>query len=171
MINHIYIDFIGDSMIERWDLYDYFDTWIARNYGKSGAGIEYVEMLYGKFNKGQIVVMIGSNDNEFFDVTMREEYACRYIQAIKSLGANKVYLFSVLPCVFSRNGDIEAFNDLIKNKIKSYSDIEYIDVYAKFIDQGAIKKQLYCDGLHLSPLGYQILTDELKVIVTNKTQN
>lgn len=163
--NLIYLDFVGDFMIERWALDDYFDTWITQNYGRSGAGIDYIEMLNGRFNSRQIVVMIGTNDNECFTEKLREEYASRYIKAIRALGANIIYLFSILPCAFNRNNEIKDFNNLIKQQINCDSKFVYIDLYAQFINQGVIKRQLYCDGLHLSPFGYQILTNDLKSIV------
>lgn len=161
----LYIDFVGDSMIERWDLSDYFDSWITRNYGKSGAGIDYLEMLHDRFSHGQIVVMAGINDNDCFAKEERLSYAGRYLEAVVGLGADKVYLFSVLPCSFNRNSDVEAFNLVIKEKISTYDNIAYIDVYDQFICDGLIRRELYCDGLHLSPLGYQLLTNVLKCAV------
>jgi len=161
-IKPVFIDFVGDSMIERWDLTEYFQSWNVQNYGKSGARIDYIEMLKGRFIYGQIVVNIGINDNEYFSSENREEYASRYINAINELGADKIYLFSVLPCNFNGNSNVVAFNNVVKNRVQAKQNIVYIDVYSKFIDNDKIKQDLYCDGIHLSHKGYQVLADALK---------
>ena len=161
----ISIDFVGDSIIERWDLGDYFYNWHTQNFGKSGAGIDYLELLHGRFTNRTIVVNIGINDNQYFSGPQSEAYAERYINAIRGLGAEKVYLFSVLPCAFKSNDEIEAFNATIKEQTKHFGDIVYINAFHEFTSQGGIRRQLYCDGLHLSPSGYQLLTEILTPII------
>lgn len=157
----IFIDFVGDSMIERWDLNEYFQLWNVQNYGMSGAHIDYIELLKGRFIYGQIVLIIGINDNDDFSSEKCDEYVTRYVNAINDLGADKVYLFSVLPCNFNRNYNIKVFNNIVKKRVQSLQNISYIDVYSKFIDNDEVKQELYCDGIHLSPKGYQILTEAL----------
>lgn len=129
------VDFVGDSMIERWDLSDYFETWHTRNFGKSGAGIDYLEMLQGRFVNRRIVVIIGINDSIYFSEQELDGYVARYIDAIRGLGADKIYLFSVLPCNFNRNDEIESFNSAVKQRIKPYDDMVYIDAYPEFISR------------------------------------
>lgn len=162
MTEYVSIDFVGDSMISRWDLGDYFDTWQTQNFGSPGAGIDHIEMLQGRFANRPIVVIIGINDSRFFSDNQREAYADRYINAIRDLQADKVYLFSVLPSFFNKNEEIEAINSIIRERTKAFGDIVYIDAYPEFLNEEAPRRQLYCDGLHLSPAGYQILTEALK---------
>lgn len=162
---YISIDFVGDSIIERWDLGDYFYNWHTQNFGKSGAGIDYLELLHGRFTSRTIVVNIGINDNQYFSGPQSKAYAERYINAIRGLGAEKVYLFAVLPCAFKSNGEIEAFNAAIREQTKPFGDIVYINAFNEFISEGGIRRRLYCDGLHLSPSGYQLLTEILTPII------
>lgn len=160
------LDFVGDSIVARWDLAEYFPSRLVYNYGKSGAGIEYIESLAGRFAGRNVVVMIGTNNNYLFVEPDREDYAWRYVEAITALDANRVYLYSVLPRDFTSdrddvNDDIAEFNAVVKRMVESMPAIVYMDVYDDFLHDGKIDFQLYSDKLHLSPYGYEILTKTL----------
>lgn len=160
------LDFVGDSIVARWDLAEYFPSRLVYNYGKSGAGIEYIESLAGRFAGRNVVVMIGTNNNYLFVEPDREDYARRYVDAINALDANRVYLYSVLPRDFTSdrddvNDDIAEFNAVVKHIVESMPAIVYMDVYDDFLHDGKIDFQLYSDKLHLSPYGYEILTKTL----------
>lgn len=160
------LDFVGDSIVARWDLAEYFPSRLVYNYGKSGAGIEYIESLAGRFAGRNVVVMIGTNNNYLFVEPDREDYARRYVDAITDLDAKRVYLYSVLPRDFTSdrddvNDDIAEFNAVVKHIVESMPAIVYMDVYDDFLHDGKIDFQLYSDKLHLSPYGYEILTKTL----------
>lgn len=161
------LTFIGDSIIARWDLQQNFSSYATTNLGKSGAGIDYIESLHGTMHGRNIVVMIGTNNWSMMAPETRDEYADRYLNAILALNAERIYLYSVLPRNFGTesadtNDYIQAFNSIIKSKIVDYKQIVYLDVYDEFIDvNGNIKPELYNDGLHLSFVGYEILSNKL----------
>lgn len=160
------LDFVGDSIVARWDLAEYFPSRLVYNYGKSGAGIEYLESLAGRFAGRNVVVMIGTNNNYLFVEPDRDDYARRYVDAITALDAKRVYLYSVLPRDFTSdrddvNDDIAEFNAVVKHIVESMPAIVYMDVYDDFLHDGKIDFQLYSDKLHLSPYGYEILTKTL----------
>lgn len=160
------LDFVGDSIVARWDLAEYFPSRLVYNYGKSGAGIEYLESLAGRFAGRNVVVMIGTNNNYLFVEPDRDDYARRYVDAITALDAKRVYLYSVLPRDFTSdrddvNDDIAEFNAVVKHIVESMPAIVYMDVYDDFLHDGNIDFQLYSDKLHLSPYGYEILTKTL----------
>lgn len=160
------LDFVGDSIVARWDLAEYFPSRLVYNYGKSGAGIEYIESLAGRFAGRNVVVMIGTNNNYLFVESEREDYARKYVDAINALDAKRVYLYSVLPRDFTSdrddvNDDIAEFNAVVKRMVESIPAIVYMDVYDDFLYDGKIDFQLYSDKLHLSPYGYEILTKTL----------
>lgn len=160
------LDFVGDSIVARWDLAEYFPSRLVYNYGKSGAGIEYIESLAGRFAGRNVVVMIGTNNNYLFVESEREDYARKYVDAINALDAKRVYLYSVLPRDFTSdrddvNDDIAEFNAVVKRMVESMPAIVYMDVYDDFLHDGKIDFQLYSDKLHLSPYGYEILTKTL----------
>ena len=160
------LDFIGDSIIARWDIDEYFPTWHVYNYGVSGAGIDYIEGNAGRFIGKQVVVVIGTNDINYMAHDRIEKYIERYMSAIEGLGASRVYLYSLHPRNFSSdhsdvNTDVVAFNDHIRTKMSEVPSIVYLDVYSNFLYEGEPNPHLYYDRLHLSPYGYEILVSAL----------
>ncbi len=161
------LDFIGDSIIARWDIDEYFPTWQVYNYGVPGAGIDYIEGNAGRFVGKQVVVVIGTNNINDMVPDRIGTFAERYMKAIKGLGASKVYLYSLHPRNFSSaisdvNKDVVAFNDLIRARVLEVPSIVYLDVYSEFLYEGEPNPRLYYDRLHLSPYGYEILVLALK---------
>lgn len=161
------LDFIGDSIIARWDIDEYFPTWQVNNYGVSGAGIDYIEGNAGRFVGKQVVVVIGTNDINYMTPDRIERYTERYLSAIEALGASKVYLYSLHPRNFSSdrsdvNIDVENFNNRIRATVSKVPSIVYLDVYHDFFHEGEPNPQLYYDRLHLNTYGYEILVSALE---------
>lgn len=159
--------FTGDSIIARWDLSESFPSYICYNNGKSGAGIGYIESQAGSYTGKDVVVMIGTNDNWMMRTEELEAYATRYVNAVLALNAKKVFLYSVLPRDFGNdrsevNSDIFKFNHLIDKMVIDKHSIIYLQVYDDFMRDGKPNQQLYNDGLHLSPYGYEILKINLE---------
>jgi len=160
-------DFIGDSIIARWDIAESFPSRRVHNYGKSGAGIDYIESYAGRFEGREVAVMIGTNDHTLMTESGRAGYVRRYVDAILGLKADRVYLYSVLPRDFTNdrpeaNDNIREFNRMIRSEMAEEPSVTYLDVYNDFLDDdGTINPQLYNDGLHLSPYGYEVLTYSL----------
>lgn len=160
------LDFIGDSLVAGWELEKYFPAEEVQNYGKYSARIEYIEECAGNFDGRTVVVQIGTNDNQRMMPEILDWYTNRYMKAIIGLGAKKIYLFSVLPRNLENdtpnvNTLILNFNDRIKEKVKEYPQITYIDVYYDFLIDGKPNPALYSDGLHLMPEAYEIMTAAL----------
>lgn len=161
------LDFIGDSIIARWDIDEYFPTWQVYNYGVSGAGIDYIEGNTGRFVGKQVVVVVGTNNINDMGPDRIEKFAERYMSAIKSLGASRVYLYSLHPRNFNSdrsnvNKDVADFNDCIRARVSEVPSIVYIDIYDEFLYEGEPNPRLYYDRLHLNPYGYEILVSALK---------
>lgn len=89
---------------------------------------------------------------------------------LKRIPYESVVVVSVLPRNLHYNQDegvnkyIESFNQGVKARMAL--DIEggtFVNVFPFFLDDGyAIKKELFNDGLHPSPAGYEVLSSELK---------
>lgn len=162
------VTFVGDSMIERWDVQYCFPNFDCTNMGVSGAGIKYIESLAGRFHGETIAVMIGTNNNgEYPNETLAEKFAQKYCSAIESLGADKVYLFSILPRQAKHdrediNEDIATVNGKIRQMLGDKPNVVYIDTNDEFLDGNRINRQYYVDGLHLTAWGYELLTAKLK---------
>lgn len=160
------LTFIGDSIVARWDLEVSFPSYVVENKGVSGSGIASFENYAHKFLGEDIVVIIGTNDlGRIADETMAS-YAQEYVQQIIATDAHMIYLFSILPRNFESdandiNEKIQTLNALIKKEAEGYANIVYIDAFSRFINDDKIEKQYSYDGLHLSPYGYEILSELL----------
>lgn len=166
----ISLDFIGDSIIARWDVDEYFRTWQVRNFGVPGAGIDYIEGNAGRFVGKEIVVEIGGNNLNEITPERSERFAERYMSAIEGLGAERVYLYSLTPRNFSSdrssvNSDVADFNARIRAKVSGMPNIVYVDVYDDFFSEGEPNPKHYIDRIHLSPYGYEILVAALNKAV------
>jgi len=157
--------FVGDSIIERWDVRYYFPTYRTVNYGKGGSGMEHLTSM-AQSAHGDIAVVV-SGTNEYFK--WDDAYAEQYITAIEQLGGKEVYVFSILPRHFEQ--DIEGINQKIKAmnaKLRPMIEAKgwhYLDVYDQFMAGDDINRDLYNDGLHPSDHGYEIMTYELNKIM------
>lgn len=158
--------FIGDSLVARWDLEESFPSYVVENKGLSGSGIANIANYAHKYDGKNIVVIVGTNDlGKITDETMAE-YAQNYMQQIVATDADMIYLFSILPRRFegdseSINQRIEQLNVLIKTESENYGNVVYIDAYSRFMTDGDMVGQYSYDGLHLSPYGYEILSELL----------
>lgn len=162
-VKTVELDFIGDSLVDGWKVEKSFPSYITSNYGVSGARIEYIESMAGKFTDRTVVVLIGTNDKFQLADDTRSDYVKRYVEAIVSLNARKMYLISVLPRekdsdVKNFNEDIWQFNIMVQQEIKTISNIEYVDVYNNFLDNGQLIHKYFKDGLHLNDSGYKLLS-------------
>ena len=89
---------------------------------------------------------------------------------LKKVPYESVVVVSILPRNLHDRQDegvnkfIESFNQGLKERV--VRDVEngtFVDVFPFFLDDGyEIKKELFNDGLHPSPAGYEVLSNELK---------
>jgi len=166
--------FIGDSIIELWDLDFYFPEFSIVKLSKSGGKVQDVlDWDVSSCEGKKAVVLIGTNDigNVATDNDkIKENVESRYIEMLKRIPYESVVVVSVLPRNLHYNQDegvnkyIESFNQGVKARMAL--DIEggtFVNVFPFFLDDGyAIKKELFNDGLHPSPAGYEVLSNELK---------
>lgn len=167
--NPVYYNFLGDSLIARWDLQESFPVLLTENYGESGSGIEHIRQYAGRFDNQNLIILSGTNnlDGTYTDERI-EDYAKSYLTAVTATGGNPIYLISVLPRRFgsdeeATNEVIDKFNASVKRRIaeENINGIIYVDVHDKLLKDGKLNMQFSYDGLHLNSYGYEILTDEL----------
>ncbi len=163
--------FLGDSIMEFWDVRRVFPMFRCYNYGKAGEGIDYLAGKDKVVAGRDVALIIGTNDCwQYLGGEERvADYTSRYIQAVNGLRAKRVYLF----CVFPRNyvGDspdvpeaIVRFNASLRGRLGEFvCEVEYIDPYDRLCLGGTrdINPEFSPDALHLNQYGYEILADEL----------
>ena len=166
--------FIGDSITDLWDLDYYFSEFSIVKLSVSGAKVQDVlGWDVGLCKEKKTVVLIGTND--IGNVTtdsgkIKEKTENRYIEMLKKVPYESVVVVSILPrnLYYNQNEDvnryIESFNQGLKARMAL--DVDggtFVDVFSFFLDDGyTIKKELFNDGLHPSPAGYEVLSSELK---------
>lgn len=161
--------FVGDSLVEFWDVGRSCPALRFRNLGRAGAGIAYLGELGGRVAGQEVVLLIGTNDAWQLVTDGLEDYADRYIAAARGLKARKIYLFSVLPRTLETDTEelreaIPLFNSEIRGRLGEFGcEVAYMDVYDRMRDGDSrgIRPELSPDGIHLNSYGYEILTEEL----------
>ena len=126
--------FVGNSHIAFWALNIYFPQWECLNYGVPGEGLAYVE---------------------------------RYVKAVLAVPSRQTYLF----CIFPRNDyddystSVNKFICMLNQKIHRKlegTDIIYLDVFDRLLQDGRLNPELTIDDLHLNGKGYSILSEALR---------
>ena len=163
------LHFVGDSLMEFWDVSSVCPTLCFVNEGRAGAGIAYLDEFGDRLAGKEVVLLLGTNDLWQMHAYGAEEFAGRYIAAVNRLGVARLYLYPVLPRKFE--GDPEgsheaicAFNAEIRSRLSEFAcAVEYMDVYDRFRkgDTHLPDPELFPDGLHINVYGYQILADAL----------
>ncbi len=166
--------FVGDSITELWDLDFYFPEFSIVKLSKSGTKVQDVfGWDVGSCEGKKTVVLIGTNDVGKVAMDsgkIKERIESRYIEMLKKIPYESVVVVSVLPRNLHYNQSeninkyIESFNQGLKARVMlEVEGGSFVNVFPFFLEDGyAIKKELFNDGLHPSPAGYEILSNELK---------
>lgn len=159
--------FLGDSLIAKWDVAEAFPGWITENLGKSGCSVTYLDNYAGNMQGKDITILVGTNDMNRLTESSIDKYELDYLNTMLSLQASHIYLFSILPrrpdpSDPAINSRIKNFNSDIRERIKQYPTITYIDAYDDFIEDSLIIASLFePDCLHINNSGYAILKEKL----------
>lgn len=161
------LTFVGDSIVARWDLDEFFPHYWHSNLGLSGSGLNYLQRTLADRRFDDLVILTGTNDNYSFADGHIDSYVSRYVETVTSADAAHVYLYSVLPRNFAGddtavNDRIRTFNTLVSRAVAPYPNVTYIDAFDYFYVDGNIDLALYSDRLHLSRDGYEVLSSLLK---------
>lgn len=153
--------FLGDSLVERYDLAFYFPGCHSVNRGIDG------DTVYGVLQRIEpslnipevknLFLLIGVNDTE----DASENYP-RLLKAIKQrYPRTNIVAFSVLPTrgLYSKiNVQALELNKIIRASAKSIG-VTYVDVrYALEDEKGELEEAYTVDDIHLTPMGYERLT-------------
>jgi lysophospholipase L1-like esterase len=164
--------FLGDSITQDYNVYEAFPGHLVYNRGIGGDTTEGVlnrlDVSVFELKPKAVVMLIGTNDFALLKSSPEEvfERIVKIIETIKEeLPACNVYVQSVYPVnemldkmtVLPRNNrDIDALN----NMLKTLKMITYVDVSSHLKDENGRFKEMYTlEGLHVSPLGYEVITD------------
>jgi lysophospholipase L1-like esterase len=161
--------FFGDSLIAKWNLDESFPSWRTYNYGISGSGINSLKEKSGFCKNRQIVILIGTNDLSYIRNDV-DSYLTNYLQTIRDMGADRIFLISLLPRGDEngkwQNDVIKDFNNRVKVAISDDPLFVYLDLNEKLAStEGRMNDNYSYDGLHLNSYGYEILSAALEKVV------
>jgi lysophospholipase L1-like esterase len=167
------IVFVGDSITQDFNVYEYFPNHQVYNRGIGGDTSKGVltrlnESVY-ELKPKQVFLQIGTNDLELIDDGIGAIYQRikQIVQNIKQFDNSiDIHLISVYPVnptidastVGKRNThNIQALNNLIS----SIEDANYIPLYDLLEKDSVLNPEYTLEGLHLNQKGYEVLREEL----------
>ena len=173
--------FLGDSITMFYDLDYFYYEYPVVNSGIAGNTtkdiLENMEERVYKYNPNRIRILIGTNDI-YFGLSNEETLSniSEIIKLIKeNTSAEKIAIESIYPInntnapmishqmVANRTNENIVFLNKKIEEICKKENIEYINTHDLLIDNdNNLKLEYTTDGLHISNLGYQIITNNLK---------
>lgn len=172
--------FVGDSLIERYDLDKYFENMPVINSGVSGnktiSILNDMENRIYKYNPSKVILLVGTNDYNSISNDDTVKNIGKIIDGIKTNRPYaEIYVQSIYPVnknindgknVSSRNNeDISQMNEGIK-KICKEKEVNFVNIYDLLVDdEGNLNEEYTKDGLHVDSDGYKVITKELMKIL------
>lgn len=174
------IVFVGDSLTENYNVYEYFKDYDVYNRGIGGdttSGLlnRLKESVYDLEPK-VVVLLIGINDFQLIENSNINTIFNNIKLIIKNIKENcpntKIILESLYPISKEENPKIDKLSVGIKDNneilklnelLKNIEGVNYLDVNSHLQDEnGNIKLDYTIEGLHVNSYGYTIITNVIK---------
>ena len=168
-LTEVDVAFIGDSLTDGYDLATYYPGISVINRGIGG------DTTHGVYDRLEvsviepapkvIVMMIGTNNLG----DMFTDYEDILARLKAELPDTEVVILSIPPSAgdyAERNGLIAINNLKIQTLAKKYGYV-YVDLFTHLYDYdvGEMRAEYTTDGIHFTPLGYEIITAEVKPVL------
>ncbi len=161
--------FLGDSLTDGYDVKSYYPEYTVLNRGIGGDTTIWLEKrldvsLYSVKTKVAIM-LIGANNIE----TMFENYQ-RILQSFKeNVPKTKIILLSLTSMggEWGKKNQLAAYNNVKIKKLAEQYGFEFVDLYSALLnlEDGEIYDEYTTDGGHLTPKGYEVLTNCIKPVL------
>ena len=152
--------FVGDSLIRNWDVERYFPYLKTENRGVDGCTLEQCFHQTESDENTSVVLLIGTN-NLTPDTKDIEPLVEKYIQLVESFQVQRIFCISILPKNGFPNELTEQMNKRLEEKLQTRKNAVFVNVYKDFYWKGQMNPEYTIDGLHLSAIGYELLTYHL----------
>lgn len=179
------IVFVGDSLTENYNVYEYFKEYDVYNRGIGGdttVGLlsRMDESIYALKPK-IVVLLIGINDFELVENSTVDTIYENISKIVKEIRENcpntKIILESLYPVYKKEASIIDVASVMRKDnqkirevneKIKNLNDVIYLDVNSKISDSdGDIILDYTMEGLHVNSKGYEYISKLIKEVIKN----
>lgn len=170
--------FVGSSSIRGWNLDESFPEWNTLNRGFGGSqladSVRNIDLLVLRHEPRAVVVYAG--DNDIWAGKTPEEVADdfrAFEQAVHgALPETELYYIAIKPSVarWSKADPMRTANGLIEAVCKEKPRCEFINIWDSMLgDDGQPRKELLqSDGLHLTPVGYELWTKAVREAIGEK---
>ncbi len=166
------IVFVGDSITQDFNVYEYFPQYIVYNRGIGG---DTSKGVLGRLNESvfdlkpkKVFLNIGTNDldliNDGLDaIFSRIKKVCEKIQeSDDNLELYFISIYPVNPNVTTTPGkrtnkDIKALNE----RIQSIKGLKYINLYDLLLKDENLNPDYTIEGLHMNQNGYEVIKNEI----------
>lgn len=168
-LGEVDVAFIGDSLTDGYDLAEYYPGMSVINRGIGGDtthGVyDRLEVSVIEPNPKAIVMMIGTNNL----TDMFTDYEDILARLKAELPDTQVVILSIPPAAgdyADRNGLIAINNLKIQTLAEKYGYV-YVDIFTHLYDYevGEMRAEYTTDGIHFTPLGYEIITALVKPVL------
>lgn len=159
------VAFLGDSLTDMYDLESYYPQYKVSNRGIGGDTTFDLEKrlktsVYDLKPKA-VVMLIGANNPR----NMFDNYEKILIGLKENLPNTKIIILSLTSMggEWGKNNELTAYNNVkIKLLCEKYS-FEYVDLYSPLfnLEDGEVYDEYVIDGGHLTPKGYEVLTENI----------
>lgn len=162
---------LGDSLTDGYDLKEYYPQFHMVNRGIGGDtthGLRKRLKVSAYDTHPRVVTMlIGANNFK----TMLDDYELIVADLRENLPQSHLVLLSLTSMTgnWGKNNEIAKKNNVeIKKYAEKYS-CTYVDLFNPLLDEttNELKQEYTTDGGHLTPLGYQVVTDVITPVLTD----
>lgn len=164
--------FLGDSITQDYNVYEFFKGFNVYNRGIGGDTSEGVlrrlnESVY-QIKPNKVFLLIGTNDlvSSSFSLDKTIQNIKEIVQNIHAYNPSlKIYLLSILPVndtidkttVGPRKNDIII---KINHELKKIKAVKYVDMFINLLGSDhLLDRKFTIEGLHLNHQGYEVMTD------------
>jgi lysophospholipase L1-like esterase len=165
------IVFIGDSITQDYNVYEYYPNHRVYNRGIGGDTsrglLTRLDTSVFALNPKTVVILIGTNDFALLETTV-SEVAGRIQEIIAKIKERLPETRIILQSVYPVNKQLDAFSVAQRNNerirelnesLKTIPGVIYLDLYSRLADEeGNLLPQYTVEGLHISPDGYELIT-------------
>ena len=159
------VAFLGDSLTDGYDVKKYYSQYLVSNRGIGGdttVGLEerLQVSLYDLKPKVAVMLIGANNMDKMFD---NYENILKAFQ--EKVPKTKIVLLSLTSMSgnWGKKNQLAAYNNVkIKMLAEKYS-FEFVDLYSALLnlETGEIYESYTTDGGHLTPIGYEVLTEKI----------
>lgn len=170
-LSGVQVAFIGDSLTDGYDLKHFYPEFETANRGIGGDttfGLENrLKVSLYDLNPQTVVMLIGANN---FD-TMMDNYETILIKLKENLPNSNVVLLSLTAMgkEWAKNNDKAILNNQKIKLLAGKHNMTFVDLFTPLCnpETNKIYDEYTTDGGHLTMLGYQVLTNQIKPVLTN----